>query len=327
MIAPQIYTLDGSGSEIPALNVFSNYTSFIITGTAIAIGNYNISSIGTPIIGTSFNIFYEGNLNITSNSVSFSLFGTTLNQVQLQTKWQAFIVWDGTQWVVNIYSNFAQAILTQQNFTSNSIPAGALMSSSVTTTNITNGSITNPLMANNSINTLNIISQAVTNSKLAPGPNASIKCTSPSGIVNDISLSPGQVLGNVGGVLEGVPLSNAVSGVYETINAFVSFESGQQGVTNIYLPYSCTIINMMVTALSNVAGTNNGTVTLSDFCATAWITDITIPASTTQSTAVQQFNINYNFSASCGNNNIITLFPHKVTPGGNLAVSIVVKRT
>ena len=51
-------TLDGTSTEIPALNVIDTYDLYLIKGTAIAIGNYSLVPTGTPVTGLTYKFQY-----------------------------------------------------------------------------------------------------------------------------------------------------------------------------------------------------------------------------------------------------------------------------
>ena len=301
-----IYTLNGSGTEIPNLNVFGGYDSFIINGTAIAKGNYNITYSGTPIQGIYFDIFYEGSLNITTNSTSFNILGTPLTQTQLQTRWQASVYYNGSTWVVNISPNFQQAVLGTQNFPINSVPAGALVT--------------------NSVNTNNIINQSVTNVKLNPGPSASLKITNPSGGVTDLVINQGQTIINNGGTLRsGSPLS----GTYETINFTTEFSttSGSGCSSNIFLPYACTILYISCSVLESSSGSGfGGLINIIDGTNSVNILPIGIPTSAAISSYYLTTNVNYTYTPT-NTTSYISVQSINTYTGGKFAISMVVIRT
>ena len=144
--------------------------------------------------------------------------------------------------------------------------------------------------------------------------------------MSDIPISSGQVLGNVGGVLQGVALSSAVGGIYETINTFASFDSGKQGGIAVYIPYSCKIINILTQTIETLSGTDNATLTFIDSCASTTIGTLTIPMGSVQNNFNSLTNINYVYIPICGTVSTIGIAPQKTTVGGYVSISIVVQR-
>ena len=122
---------------------------------------------------------------------------------------------------------------------------------------------------------------------------------------------------------------SVLSGTYETINTVVSFESGEQGTSYIYLPYSCTIVAMSGSVVKALSGTDNGTVALYDSVTRTLVDTMTIPLSSTLFTLIEDNAINYNFATFGGISapfSKIYLAPTKTTAGGKIAISILVRR-
>lgn len=152
-----IYNLNGTGTEIPAINVASINTEYIIQGTAVAVGNYAISYTGTPNVTSQINISYRGNLDITTNSTTFTLLGQAYNQNDLSRELEITARWTGSTWKVITKKDFKEAGI---------IEASHLSSNSVTTAAIADGSVTEPKLATNSVSTIKIQDDAVTAAKL-----------------------------------------------------------------------------------------------------------------------------------------------------------------
>ena len=113
--------LNGTGTEIPALNVTDSFDSYEITGAVTATGNYAIVPTGIPQTGTTFDFDYNATLDITTGGHTFSIFGVSLNQTQLNTKLKIVCRYDGSAWKVRIYGSLDQTFISATNYAANSI--------------------------------------------------------------------------------------------------------------------------------------------------------------------------------------------------------------
>lgn len=129
------YNLTGAGTEISNFNTNDEYLRYYIFGTAVAIGNYNISITGTPQKGETYIIRYRGTLDITTNGATFSILGEALTQNQLNASLDIETFYNGSSWEVSV----------KPSFTSNSV---------VDTANIVNDSVTNSKLADMANNTV-----------------------------------------------------------------------------------------------------------------------------------------------------------------------------
>lgn len=152
-----IYTLDGTGTEIPPINIAQNTSLIIIQGNAIATGNYAISHVGSPNLSTEVNISYRGNLDITTNSTTFSILGQSFNQNDLSRELEITARWTGAAWKVITKKDFKEAGI---------IEAYHLSNNCVTTAAILDGSITEPKLATGAVSTVKIQDDAVTAAKI-----------------------------------------------------------------------------------------------------------------------------------------------------------------
>ena len=172
-------TLTGAGTEIPTLNVTDPYTSYLITGSVTAIGNYTIVPTGTPQLGTTFLFTFNGILDITTNGTTFSLFGVNITQAQLSKSWEASCYYNGSSWDVDLKMDFAQTgIISTDNLTDLSVTTGKLANLAVTSTKIAadavttvkvlDSNITTPKIADDAITTIKILDNNVTTNKINP---------------------------------------------------------------------------------------------------------------------------------------------------------------
>ena len=172
-------TLTGAGTEIPTLNVTDPYTSYLITGSATAIGNYTIVPTGTPQLGTTFLFTFNGILDITTNSKTFSLFGVNITQAQLAKSWEASCYYNGSSWDVDLKMDFAQTgIISTDNLTDLSVTTSKfanlavtstkIAADAVTTVKVLDSNITTPKIADDAITTIKILDNNVTTNKINP---------------------------------------------------------------------------------------------------------------------------------------------------------------
>lgn len=151
-------TLDGTSTEIPALNVTDTYDLYLIKGTAIAIGNYSLVPTGTPVPGLTYKFQYTGNLDITTNTKTFSLFGYNVTQTQLSKGWEADCYYNGTSWEVTLKLDFSEsAIIENFQLGNQIIQSNNLATNAITSSNITNGSITLNKLATDSVDSSKIV--------------------------------------------------------------------------------------------------------------------------------------------------------------------------
>jgi len=160
-------TLNGTGTEIPTLNVTDPYQSYLITGSATAIGNYGIVPTGTPQLGTTFLFNYTGTLDITTNSKTFTLFGTNITQLQLTKTWEASCYYNGSAWEVDLKLDFSQAgIIDTNNLADLSVTTNKLANLAVTSTKIAADAVTTVKVLDSNITTNKLANDAVTTSKV-----------------------------------------------------------------------------------------------------------------------------------------------------------------
>jgi len=131
--------LDGTGTEIPALNVTDAYDRYIISGAVTAIGNYAIVPTGSPQIGTTYVFEYEATLDITTNGTTFSLFGVSFNQTQLLSKLEITCYYNGSAWKVKIVGSLDQATITTSSVANDAITNDKLSTMTTSSVKIGNG--------------------------------------------------------------------------------------------------------------------------------------------------------------------------------------------
>lgn len=202
--------LNGTGTEIPALNTSDNYNVYHIYGTTIAIGNYAIVPTGTLSPGLLYHFKYRGILDITTNGTTFSLFGTSITAEQLLKDWEADCYYDGTSWEVVLKMDFSEAgiisssnlgsAITGANISNNSIDActklqnlsvctGKINDLAVTTAKIDDLAVTDAKI--NDVNGSKLTNATVANSKLATMVNNTVKAniSGSTAVPSDVSIS------------------------------------------------------------------------------------------------------------------------------------------
>lgn len=200
--------LNGTGTEIPTLSVSSPYDSYLLTGTATATGNYAIVPTGSPQLGTKFKFYYDGVLDITTGSKTFSLFGASITQAQLLKTWDAICFYDGSTWKVELIMNFSETEI---------ISTANLANLSVTTAKINTAAVTNPKIANNTIDLhAKSVALSLTNSEIANNTiNGYDKLQAASVTPDRLAILPNNyILGNISGGLHspsGIPIATIIN--------------------------------------------------------------------------------------------------------------------
>ena len=345
-------TLNGTGSEfVGSLGVDNLNQIIYINGSATATSNYSISPFGSPAQNTTFVFKYQGNLNITSNSVTFTIFGTSITQQQLNNHLTITCYWNGSSWVNTVEVDFSQSniisaanlgnIITSANITANSLNLHTVgQALSLTNTEIA----ANTIVGNQKLTALSvldgqignvsggkIIPYTIPNSGIATTVGSALKVTDSSGNMQDLALGANQLpMGNGTNV---VPINissicNSV-GLYETINTTVSFDSGEQAGYVMFLPYNCKILWLSWGVIKAIAGTDDAFVNIVDLNASVIIYTIDIPASSgiTYGSS-HNFSTPYTYNVQpLLNNRLLGFSPSKTTPGGRAFISMIVQRT
>lgn len=351
-----VYEFDGTGSEIPALSINDSHQEIFLTGAATAIGSYTIVPSGTPSQGNKVTIKYCGALDITSNAVTFSIFGTLITQNILNTVFEAECEYYDSQWNIIITPNITNFSLGPANIPANSITTAMIQNGAVTqpklstnavnTVNIANlqvtqaklallsvgtpqlitSSVDSTIIANNAVTTTKILDGSVTNVKLATTTVNSVKTANVSGLITDIALGTDQLIGRLSGNVQAINRSSILSGTYEVINLIGNFTYGGLNPNVTFLPYECTIVNVLITVIESLSGTDDGLLEVIDGQTAATITSITVPASTSAGTTRHSYNIGYAYTP-IDSTSILNFRTSKPTVGGKMLITMVVQRT
>lgn len=239
-------TLNGTGTEIPTLNVTDPYSDYEISGNVVTTGNYAIVPTGTPQSGTTFIFDYNALVDITTNSNTFSIFGVALTQEQLNLKLQIVCRYNGSAWKVKITGSLDQALIDTINIVAGAIDTTELADGSVTTNKLATNAITTVKILNSNVTTAKIADSAITNAKLANMATLTVKANVTGGsaaptdvaISTLIPLSGWGLTGNSGttagtnfiGTTDAIDLvfkvNNTISGRITNLNSNVSFGKG-----------------------------------------------------------------------------------------------------
>ena len=204
--------LNGTGTEIPNLLTTDPYELYLIQNTAIAIGNYAIVPTGTPSLGLTYKFKYKASLDITTNSKTFSLFGTSITQEQLNKNWSAECYYNGTSWDIILDMDFSEAgIISSNNLQANIINSTTLANGSVTTPKLANLAVTDAKLASDAVTTSKILDANVTTAKIADDAITTVKVldaniTTPK--INDLAVTTNKI--NTGAVTNTKVASNAI---------------------------------------------------------------------------------------------------------------------
>lgn len=204
--------INGTGTEIPSLLTTDPYELYLIQGTAIAIGNYALVPTGTPSLGLTYKFKYKATLDITTNSKTFSLFGTNITQEQLNKNWSAECYYNGTSWDIILDMDFSESgIISSNNLQANIINSLNLANGSVTTPKLANLAVTDAKLASDAVTTSKILDANVTTAKIADDAITTVKVLDANittSKINDLAVTTNKI--NTGAVTNAKVASNAI---------------------------------------------------------------------------------------------------------------------
>jgi len=209
-------TLNGTGTETDLVfDVTDGYSSYLLTGSAVASGNYAIVPTGIPQLGTKFIFLYNAILDLGTFPApvyTFSLFGTPITQAQLFKLWKADVMYNGTSWEVRLDMSLTESgVISTANIENlavttakindlavtsikldiDSVITSKILDKNVTTIKIDDLAVTDAQLAADSVITSKILDKNVTNAKLANMADNTIKGNISGGAASpsDISIS------------------------------------------------------------------------------------------------------------------------------------------
>jgi len=274
-------TLDGTGTEIPALNISTGYDSYLITGPVIppttATGNYAIVPTGVPQLGDKFVFEYNGTLDITTNGNTFSLFGQSITQAQLLKYWTAVCLYNGSSWDVSLElsladsdvissSNIGTGTIVNSNIANNTIDGSTKLVNlsvttakindlAVTTTKIDNLAVTDGKIAN--VNGSKLVGASVTNDRLAVMANNTVKGNVSGGSATPLDIPISTIIGgNTWGLTgnAGTTAGTNFIGTTDAVSLVFKVNNTQAGKIDLGFLNTSFGINSLI---SNTTGTNS----------------------------------------------------------------------
>ena len=112
--------------------------------------------------------------------------------------------------------------------------------------------------------------------------NDSVKTADSSGNPQDTTLSPGEVLGNIGSGVKAVPIDDLIAASSnakkELFVVEVSFEASEQGNNRVFIPYPFELRHIYFNVKKAIASTDDGHLTV-DINGTQIVTSISPPIS------------------------------------------------
>lgn len=289
--------LDGTGTEIPTLSVNDTYEKYIITGTQIAMGNYAIVPTGSPLINTTFLFEYDATLDITTNGTTFSIFGQSLNQTQLNSKLVIECRYNGSGWIVKILPSIASVFITGANIATATIDAST------------------KLQAN-----------SVTNSRLSQMSAYTVKANNTGSTATPQDVAISEIVNSLPEVVT-IPIFISFESGEQTTTKTCWFPS-----TNQYY-----LSSVLVSVIDDISGTdsaildvNIGSQPIIKFNVPNTNSTILIPASTPKGTSILYSSTNVYSPNDRKNTNAladyINLVASKTTPGGKIIANIILHR-
>lgn len=348
-----VITLDGTGTEIPTLNITDPYDIYEIGGSAIATGNYALVATGTPQVGTTFVFEYYGTLDITTNSKTFSIFGVSLTQNQLNNKLEIACRYDGSAWKVKIVGSLDQDIIESSNLAPDAVDTNAIEDGSITESKLANLSVSTGKVQNSAITTAKINNLAVTdgkindvngskivnasiatakyqddsvtNDKLATMTNSSIKFGNSTGTPGDLALGADEIAMGNGSTITAVNKSTFHAGEYFFLSVLMSFENDEQGQTFTHqIPFNFIIDAYTAIIAKDIENSNNGTITIAIDSGTIGSGLFTATAGTSAGDTTY---VPVSTSNTGTTNQEIQISSNKVTAGGKVNIIITGRRT
>lgn len=225
-------TLDGTGTEIPTLDISTGYDSYLITGSAISTGNYAIVPTGVPQLGDKFVFEYNGTLDITTNGNTFALFATSITQEQLLKKWTATFIYNGSSWDGILQLSFSDSGI----ISSSDIGTGTIVNSNIAnntidiSTKAVNLSVTTAKIDNLAVTTAKIDNLAVTDAKVNDVDGSKLAAASVTN-AKLATMADQTIKGNVSGG-SAVPSDIAISTIINSNSWSLTGNSGTTAGTN-----------------------------------------------------------------------------------------------
>lgn len=330
--------LDGTGTEIPTLNVTDPYEKYLITGANTTIGNYAIVPTGTPQQGTTFLFKYKATTDITTNNNTFAIFGQALTQNQLLIELDIECYYTGSSWEVLVFPSLSTQFVETTNIVNSAVGTNQIANLSVTTSKLADGSVTTPKLATDSVTTIKILDNNITTSKilddnvtldkLETGTAHSIVKYDNSGNPSYLQLDTDELPIGTGTDVTTISLSSINSGVglKEILVVPISFNSGEVGSNNkIFLSFNGDVDLVTYTVTEDIESSDNANVQIWSGGVLINNCNITILAGTAQNTTDSRDPVGAFNGLTAGF--YLEFRTTKTTPGGKILVTIHYTRT
>lgn len=316
------------------------------------LGNIAITASGTPSTGQVVQFICNFNTTNYSEGVDYvSFYGFTL-PAELATKtFMVYAFYNAAAWRVVFIPSWQNSAI---------IDAGLLASDSVTTAKILDQNVTTAKIDDDAVTTVKILDSNVTLAKIADIAddtvlgNVSGGAAEPSALTvtqlrtlldQDITLT-GDITGTAtqtfatgvttvstslaAASVDVAELTNSVK--TELLTTMVSLETAGLGYTAIKVPWACTVEEWGVSVISDVAGTDDATLTLYDHAGNLMGSSTVTVTSGTGVAGAAPASAGFFNSGSISSNNsftagqLITIRAQKTTAGGLLMANLKVKR-
>lgn len=256
----QEFAVTSSGGNF-VIDINTQIPVYIVSGTATMIGNLQITPSAVPVEGTSLTIKWEASLDISTNSTTVLIFGTSLSIYQCLSPQTIYCFYNNGNWIVEVHSSFASNnIISTNHIENDAITTSKIADEAVTDSKLPATGITN--IADNAIKTSMLQDLSVINDKINPGPSNSLKVTDNTGVVSDFSLGTDElIIGSVLG-LTTILKSDLLTNIPIVFIVPVSFESGEQSINAFYTPVNCVIDTVRCCVTKDIAGTDDASVAI-----------------------------------------------------------------
>ncbi len=336
--------LNGTGTEIPTLNVTDAYEKYVLTGSTIATGNYALVPTGTPIQGTTFIFKYKASVDITTNGTTFSIFGQALTQNQLNSDLDIEAYYDNSAWVVEIKPSFTSAVVEASNLAPNAVSSASIANGSITEPKLATNSVTTNKIANlnvtttkvadlgitdakiNDVNGSKVVDGTITNAKLATMTAASLKFGNNLGVVGDLVLANNEIpIGN-GTTITKIDVSDLQTGTLRMATIPINFNTASSRY-RIYFPVlalkTIHINTISLFVSETIAATDNGEIdVVTSTGAITNFTNIVVAANTTPTNELSPGSPSDNFDLPASFGAYIDFITVKPTPGGQVIANV-----
>lgn len=167
-IIESVYTQEiTSGGGTINLPVSESYTlyRFYTSGTVVAAGNWTIQSSGTPVLGTTYRILFDGTLTLGSNTLT--IFGLSVPDTVATEDFEIIASYDGSAWKTKVLMDFEDIpYISTEMIEDTAITTDKITDLNITTGKIADSGVTTAKIANSNVTTAKIADANITAAKL-----------------------------------------------------------------------------------------------------------------------------------------------------------------